>query len=318
MRTKRLQPWSSGVWELAREQHWVVTRAQLMKLGMGSAAIRHRLRNGRLHRVMPGVYAVGRPEVDSRGRWMAAVLACGPHAFLSHQSAAALLGIRAERPGLIDIVVPDQVFRRRPGIRVHRWAGLVSPSDGSRRWPATGSVDRIPVTGPVPTLVDLAMCLPTAELESAINEASQLDLVDPEALREALDSFPKRPGVARLRRLLDRDTFVLTETRLEQLLLPLARAAGLPLPQTQVWLNGFRVDFYWPDLGLVVEADSLRYHRTAAKQAGDNRRDQAHIAAGLMPLRFTHWQVSHEPEHVRQMLTIAARRLGATAPKRSV
>jgi very-short-patch-repair endonuclease len=313
MGTKKLQPWSGDVWRLARSQHWVVTRAQLMELGLGSEAIRHRLRIGRLHRVMRGVYAVGRPEVDSRGRWMAAVLACGPQALLSHHSAAALLRIRDERPGPIDVVVPDHVVRRHSGIRVHRRAGLLSPSDRPARWPASGSVDRIPVTGPVPTLVDLAMGLPSAELEAAVNEANQRNLVDPESLREALDSIPARPGVARLRRLLDRDTFVLTTTRLEQLFLPLARAAGLPLPQTQVWLNNHRVDFYWPDLSLVVEADSFRYHRTPAKQAADNRRDQAHIATGLMPLRFSHWQVRHEPAHVRRMLTIAARRLGPGA-----
>ena len=168
-------------------------------------------------------------------------------------------------------------------------------------------VDRIPVTGPVPTLVDLAICLSKAELEAAVNEASQLDLVDPETLREALDAIPPRPGIVRLRELLDRDTFVLTESRLEQLLLPLARAAGLPLPQTQTYLSSYRVDFYWPDLGLVVEANSLRYHRTPAKQAEDTRRDQAHIAAGRMSVRFTHWQVQHEPNHVREILTIAAR-----------
>jgi very-short-patch-repair endonuclease len=199
---------------------------------------------------------------------------------------------------------------------VHRRAGLLSPGEWSERWPASGFVDRIPVTGPVPTLIDLATCLAMAELEAAVNEASQRDLIDPESLREALDSIPARPGVPRLRRLLDRDTFVLTETRLEQLFLPLARAAGLPLPRTQVWLNGYRVDFYWPELGLIVEADSLRYHRTAAKQAADNRRDQAHIATGLMPLRFSHWQVRHEPAHVRRLLTIAARRLGAGASPR--
>jgi len=153
------------------------------------------------------------------------------------------------------------------------------------------------------------MCISTDELEAAVNEADHRDLIDPESLREALDSVPARPGVARLRRLLDRDTFVLTDTRLEQLFLPLARAAGLSLPQTQVWLNGYRVDFFWPDLRLVVEADSLRYHRTPTKQAADNRRDQAHIVAGLMPLRFTHWQICHEPAQVRKILAIAAQRL---------
>ncbi len=293
----------------------MVTRAQLLGLGLSSEAIRHRLRTGRLHRLWRGVYAVDRWDIDSRGRWMAAVLACGPHALLSHHSAAALLGIREEQPGPIDIVVPAHIRPRHPGIRVHRRAGLLSPGEWSKRWPASGFVDRIPVTGPVITLVDLAMCLPTVELEAAVNEACQRGLVDPESLREALDAIPPRPGVARLRRLLDRDTFVLTDTRLEQLFLPLARAAGLPLPQTQVWLGRYRVDFYWPDLGLVVEADGFRYHRTPAKQAADNRRDQAHIAAGRMALRFSHWQVSREPAYVRGMLTIAQRRLDATAPR---
>jgi very-short-patch-repair endonuclease/predicted transcriptional regulator of viral defense system len=306
MGTKKLEPWSVAVWELARSQHWVVTRTQLMELGLGSEAIRHRLRVGRLHRVMRGVYAVGRPAVDAHGRWMAAVLACGPHARLSHRSAAALWGIRRETPGPIDVVVPAHVARRRPGIRVHRRAGLGSPGRLPEQSPADVSADPIPVTDPVSTIVDLAMCVSPHELEAAVNEADHLDLIDPEALREALDSFPERRGVGRLRRLLDRHTFVLTDTRLEQLFLPHARAAGLPLPQTQVWLNDYRVDFYWPDLGLVVEADSLRYHRTPAKQAADNRRDQAHIAAGLMPLRFTHWQIRHEPRHVRKLLAIAA------------
>jgi very-short-patch-repair endonuclease len=164
------------------------------------------------------------------------------------------------------------------------------------------------VTDPVSTLIDLAMCVSPAELEEAVNEADRLGLVDPEALRTALDAIPPRPGVARLRRLLDRDTFVLTESRLEQLFLPLARTAGLPLPQTQVWLNGYRVDFYWPDLGLVVEVDGLRYHRTPAKQAGDNRRDQAHVAAGRTSLRFSHWQVRYEPGYVRETLATVARR----------
>jgi len=311
MGTKKLPPWSRGVWELAKSQHWVVTRGQLMALGLSAEAIRHQLRTGYLHRIMHGVYAVGRQDLDPCGRWMAAVLACGPPALLSHRSAAALLRIRKEEPGPIDVVVPDHVARRRPGIRVHRRAGLLSPNDWSRRWPASGTVKGIPLTGPVPTLIDLAMCIPAAELEEAVNEANQRELVDPESLREALDAIPARPGIARLRRLLDRDTFVLTDTRLEQLFLPLARAADLPLPQTQVWLNGYRVDFYWPDLGLVVETDSLRYHRTPATQAEDQRRDHAHIAAGRMPLRFTHWQVRYEPDHVRTMLTIAARRRGS-------
>jgi very-short-patch-repair endonuclease len=238
---------------------------------------------------------------------MAAILACGPHALLSHRSAAALLGIRDEGPGPIDVLVPDHVCRRRPGVRLHRRAGV---GPGSARTAAaleSRTAAGVPVTSPVATLIDLAMCISRHELKEAVNEADHRDLVDPESLREALASFPSRSGIARLRRLLDRDMFVRTETRLEQLFLPLARGAGLSLPQTQVWLNGYRVDFYWPDLGLVVEADSLRYHRTPAKQAADNRRNQAHLAAGLTALRFTHWEICNDGGHVLRMLAIAAR-----------
>jgi hypothetical protein len=235
---------------------------------------------------------------------MAAVLACGPQARLSHRSAATLWGIWSERRGgrgPTEVVVPASVARRRPGLRVHR-RGVFNAADGR-------VIDEIPVTDPVTTLVDLAACLPNKQLEAAVNEADHLDLVNPERLRTALDLLPRRPGVARLRALLDAPTFVLTDSDLERLFLPIADAASLPLPRTQVWLNGYRVDFYWPELGLVVEADSLRYHRTPAKQATDNRRDQAHISAGLMPLRFSHWQVRYEPDHVQRTLTTVLKRL---------
>ncbi len=101
----------------------------------------------------------------------------------------------------------------------------------------------------------------------------------------------------------------MTDSELERQFLPLARAAGLPLPLTQQPLNGFRVDFYWPDLGLVVETDGLRYHRTPSQQARDRLRDQAHAAVGLTPLRFTHAQVRFEPNHVRDTLAAVASRL---------
>ncbi len=271
---------------------------------MGREAIRHRLANGRLHPLMRGIYAVGRPQVGTHGRWIAAVLACGPRARLSHRSAATLWGLWSERRGgraPIEVVVPASVARRRPGIRVHR-RGVFDAADGR-------VIDRVPVTDPVSTLVDLATCIPINQVEAAVNEADHLNLVNPEGLRTALDLLPRRPGIARLRALLDAPTFVMTDSELERLFLPIAHVAGLPLPQTQVWLNRYRVDFYWPELGLVVEADSLRYHRTPAIQAADNRRDQAHVSAGLTPLRFSHWQVRHEPDHVRRTLTTVFGRL---------
>lgn len=250
-----------------------------------------------------GVYAVGRPELTRYGRWMAAVLACGPGAVLSHKTAAALWGIFHERSVPIEVAVPVTSGRRCPGVRIHRREKL-SPSDVTSHW-------GIPVMNVALTLIDLACSLDRAQLERAINEADRVDLIDPSALRAALDAYAGRPGVARLRELLDRRTFRLTDSDLERRFLLLVSQVGLPLPLTRQRLNGFRVDFFWPDLRLVVETDGLRYHRTPSQQARDQVRDQAHLAAGFTPLRFTHEQVRYEEEYVRSTLRAVARRLEA-------
>jgi very-short-patch-repair endonuclease len=289
---------SAAAWALVARQHGVIARRQLLALGFSAEAIRHRLATGRLHPLHRGVYAAGRPDVDERGRWMAAVLAAGDGAALSHRSAAALWGLVSAAPGPLHVVVPAEAARRRPGLVVHRRAGLAP-------------VERfgIPVTPPADTLVDLATALPRSGLEAAVNQADVLGLLDPEALRVAVDALGPRPGTRPLRALLDRRTFVLTDSELERRFLPLARAAGLPKPRTQMRTNGWDVDFCWPELGLVVETDGLRYHRTPAEQARDRRRDQDHTAAGLTPLRFTHAQVRFEPAHVQATLAAVAQRL---------
>ncbi len=292
----------SAVWELAERQHGVVTRRQLLELGFSRRAVEHRIARGRLHPVRAGVYAVGRPQLSRHGIWMAAVLACGDEAVLSHASAAALWEIHVHERAGIEVSIPARSVRRPRGIVVHRWAALAD-TDVTRRL-------GIPVTSPLCTLVDLAARLTRNELEAAIKEADRRQLTDPERLRSGLDGTARRPGLAALRTTLDRRTFTLTESELERRFLPLALAAGLTLPQTGRRVNGFRVDFHWPKLGLVVETDGLRYHRTPAQQARDRLRDQAHTAAGMTPLRFTHAQVVFEPEHVRATLAAVGRRLG--------
>jgi very-short-patch-repair endonuclease len=291
----------SGPWALAERQHGVVARTQLLELGLSSRAIEHRISRGRLHPVWRGVYAIGRPRLTVHGRWMAAVLSCGPDAALSHESAAALWDIRPRTGQKIHVSVPAGVARRRPRIVVHRRTEL-----------GTGDVKRrhaIPVTAPIYTLIDIATRVDRDQLEAAINEADKRDLTDPEQLRASLDGQSPRPGIRALRETLDRRTFALTDSELERRFLPLARRAGLPLPQTGRHLNGFKVDFHWPKLGLVVETDGLRYHRTPAQQTRDRVRDHAHAAAGLTPLRFTRAQVVFEPDHVRSTLAAVARRL---------
>jgi very-short-patch-repair endonuclease len=232
---------------------------------------------------------------------MAAVLSCEEGAVLSHRSAAALWGFGAERDARIDVSVPFACFHAPDEVRVHRRYGL-RPEDVSEQ-------SGIPVTSPIRTLLDLAATSRPPAIERAVNEADRLDLVSPEELREALDGYKGERGVARLRTLLDARTFRLTDSELERRFLRLVREADLPTPLTGQHLNGFTVDFYWPDLGLVVETDGLRYHRTAAQQARDRRRDQAHLAAGLTPLRFTHRQVRFEPAYVRLTLLAVANRL---------
>lgn len=286
---------------MARRQHGVVTRRDLLKLGFSSTAIEHRLATGRLRPVSRGVYTVGWPLTDRKQGWMAAVLVCGEGALLSHGSAAALWGIGPEGAGPVDVSIRRHCGVSRPGI-----SARVRP-----RLPERDVTERhgIPVTTPVRTLIDQATELAPNRLERMVNEADKHDVIDPEALREALDDYAGERGIKPLRALLDRLTFRLSDTELEVLFRPIAAKAGLPTPLTKEMVNDFEVDFYWPDLGLVVETDGWRYHRTASAQTRDALRDQIHTASGLTPLRFSHYQVKYEPRHVCDVLSRTAANL---------
>ena len=165
------------------------------------------------------------------------------------------------------------------------------------------------MTSPTRTLVDMSGRLEPAQLEAAINELDKLDLIDPVRLRRDVEQMRGQPGAGVLQRLLDRQVFRLTDSELERRFLRLVRSARLPEPETGQVVNGFRVDFYWPELGLVVETDGLRYHRTSAQQARDRRRDQVHTGAGLTTLRFTHAQVQYERAEVCDLLARVIDRL---------
>jgi very-short-patch-repair endonuclease len=158
-------------------------------------------------------------------------------------------------------------------------------------------------------MIDISRRLEPPDLERAVNEADRLDLIDPESLLDALGAHRGQRGVRALEVLLSRHVFRLTDSELERRFLRLVDRVGLPLPVTGVRLNGFKVDFYWPHLGLVVETDGLRYHRTPAQQARDQLRDQAHVTAGLTALRFTHAQVCFEARYVIATMRAVATRL---------
>jgi very-short-patch-repair endonuclease len=283
--------------DLVRRQHGVIARWQLLERGFNDDSIKHRIEKRWLHPVFAGVYAVGRPEVSRYGMWMAAVLACGPCAVISHESAAALWGVWRYTRELV-VSVPAGCRPRNPGIRVHRRAHIDATAHHG-----------IPVTTPVATVIDLAAGRPRNEVEAALNEADIRGLITIEALREALDVTPRRPGVAKLRMTIDRRTFTFTRSGLERRFLPIAREAGLPKPLTRVYVNGYEVDFFFPDYGLVIETDGGTFHRTPAQQAADRRRDQTHTAAGLTPLRFTHGQIRYERSYVLDIVRTVARRL---------
>jgi hypothetical protein len=296
---------SKQAWELAGRQHGMVARRQLLALGFNAREIEHRVARGRLHLIMRGVYAVGWPRLTPKRRWMAAVLACGEEALLSHRSAAALWEIGPERRGIVDVSVMRRAELRRHGLRVRGRPSLRAES--------VTAYDHIPVTTPLQTLIDLSTELAPIRVERAVNEADKRDLIDPETLRAELDRYVGKPGAKALRTILDKRTFRLSDSDLEILFRPIAMDAGLPLPLSKETVNGFEVDFFFPDLGLVIETDGLRYHRTPSTQTRDARRDRAHTLAGMTPLRFTHHEIKHQPARVRSEL----RQIAATLTRPS-
>ena len=182
---------------------------QLVALGFSEKAIRHRVKTGRLRPVMRGVYSVGRAELSHKGQWMAATLACGEGAFLTHRSAGALFGVCEERNGVIEAGVRVAHPVRVPDLRVRRRPSLPSQD--------VGTLDQIPITSPVRTMVDLSTELPTRQLLRAVNEADKLEVIYADDLRLALEGYSGIPGAKRLVTLLDKDTFVLSDEELERL-----------------------------------------------------------------------------------------------------
>jgi len=287
-------PKFQSLWKLAAAQHGVVSRRQLLDAGLSPSAIRHGITEGRLHRVYAGVYAVGRPELSQLGRWMAAVLACGEAAVLSHASAAELWGVSTTtNKGTSHVTIPSHRKARQPGIRAHRRD--LTPAETATR-------EGIPLTAIATTLVDQAAIVTRNRLEAQINEADKLDLATPDQLRAELERISSRPGIRKLRALLDEGALVLTDSELERMFLRIIERARLPEPRTQARVNGFRVDFYWPDLKLIVETDGVRYHRTPQQQTKDRIRDQRHTAAGYTTLRFTHAQIAKDQAGTRATL----------------
>ncbi len=299
------EAWGVAITELAEGQHGVIAAAQLYSLGLSETQVRTRARNGLLHRIHHGVYAVGRRSLPTRGHWMAALLACRGDALLSHQSAAELWGIR--RPTLgrklappIEVTVVSQGSRSRPGIRVHRCRALPVAERATH--------DRIPVTSPDRTILDLAWRLPRRQLERAVDEAERLRLCDEKDLRLIVKAHKGERGCGAVRRLLDEHAVGSTRTRndFEEAFLSLCRRHRLPQPEVNVPLLDYVVDFLWREAGLVVEVDGRATHGTRRAFQADRDRDGRLAVAGYRVLRFTWWDVTRRPavvaDRVRRML----------------
>lgn len=277
---------------LAARQHGVVSVGQLHEFGLSTAAVHARASVGRLHRVHHGVYAVGHTRLTLRGRWMAAVLAGGEGAVLSHRAALALWDLRPTPSGPIDIAVVAGGRRARKGLRVHCVSAL-PPADRAR-------VDGIPVTSVPRTLLDYATRMRPQWLRLAVEEAERRDLLDGRALDQLLARHRGRAGTAALREAVNQVNGgpAWSRSELERRFLALVRNAGLREPQTNVIVGGDLVDCYWPEAALIVELDSYLFHRGRAQFERDRERDTAQVLAGRTVLRYTDRRLAGEPERV--------------------
>jgi very-short-patch-repair endonuclease len=272
--------------EIAARQHGVVSLKQLEELGLSRYAVAKRAKKGRLHRVHQGVYAVGHRAPSWHGRWMAAVLACGEGAVLSHGSAASLWGLLRPIDGPVHVSTPATSGRsRRPGIHIHRAPSLAEPSPSPSYSPGRGGRrgrllathrDNIPTTTVSRTIKDLraSSLLPSRLVRRAIRQAELKGL--------RLDGIET-----------DR-----TRSDLETAFLALFAHHGIPGPEVNNKLGRWEVDFLWREAKLVVEVDTWTYHRGSVAFEDDHQRDLDLRQQGYAIHRFTDLQLESAPERV--------------------
>ncbi|HEU4461160.1 MAG TPA: DUF559 domain-containing protein [Solirubrobacterales bacterium] len=292
---------------LAKRQHAVVSRKQLLALGFSRRAITGRLQRGHLNAVFLGVYVVGARRISRKGRWMAAVLAAGEGGLLSHRSAARLWGLMSPAAERIDVTcAPGRVVRRQ-GIVAHE--SLIADDERVVR-------DGIPVTSPFRTIFDLAAVVGKRELERAWHEAEVRQLTDRVSLPVLLERYPGRRGTRALRELLGSDEPLgISRNDFEEAFLALIDAYGLPRPRmnADLSLRGrfIEVDALWERHRFAVELDSRGVHGTKKRFETDRQRDRILVAEGWRTMRVTWRQLRDEPDEIAADLKLA---LGQPAP----
>jgi very-short-patch-repair endonuclease len=275
--------------KVAAGQFGVITHAQLVSCGLSRGRIDQRVKAGYLQRLWRGVYSFGHQELTREGRLIAAVLACGPGAVLSHRSATHQWEMLLTAQTTIDVTVPTRAGRaKREGIRLHCVRRL-DPADVTE-------LKGIPITSPGRTLVDLNAVVPERLVERALEQAYILRLLRPGELEGAIERAPGRKTRA-LRRLIaaERRTSTITRSELEERFLALIRRGGLPDPEVNVRLHGYEVDFLWREHRRVIEVDGHAFHSTRQATTRDRRKDDDLEAAGYRVTRFTADQILHDP-----------------------
>jgi hypothetical protein len=285
----------------------VLTRELLLSLGLNTSSITARVRDGRLHRLYRGVYSTIPPSMMRvEAQRVAVVLACGPDAVLSHESAGAFWGMRPHRGTFWSVSIPGNRGRTLPGVRVHQMK--LEPED-------VVFVDGIWVTTPARTLLDLAEVLPTpaAHLPRAIERLEELRLFDLRAIDATMARSPGRRGLRPLADALElHRPGIVTRSGLERMALDLVAAAGLPAPAAHAGVAGIdgEVDLLWAEHGVVVEIDSARYHSGRRAFERDRRKSAELTARGYRVIRVTDRQLTMEPawvaERIRTLLAMAS------------
>ena len=296
MERKNAQP---SLGEVARRQWGVLTRAQLAEAGLRDRGVFEWVSDGRLHRLYRGIYAYGHDRLRVEGRWLAAVLACGPGAVLSHGSAARMWEIRQSNSALIDVTVPSRAGRiRRKGIRIHR-SGRLGPEEVTVR-------NGIPVTTVARTLLDLADVLDLQALRRAVTEAEYTNRFDLTSFNAVVQDNPGR----RTRKLMTaafEGRRHRTRSPLEDRFLRFKGRYGVEEPECNVHVEGYEVDFVWPRVGLVVELDGAAAHGTRAAVRRDRKKDRVLWRAGFRTMRLTDDALDAEEEVLADLVQAGVR-----------
>jgi hypothetical protein len=285
---------------LAASQHGVF---HITQVALSPRAVQHRAAAGHFHRLYAGVYSIApRHLLKREGLWMAAVLACGPGAVLSHRSAAALLELRDWGGTKIDVTVPRRSRRKHHGVKVH-CSTTLSDKDVT-------VVKDIPCTSVARTLLDLAELVTARQLERAFDQAEIAEVLDLKAIEDQLTRNPTRPGAKAVRNVLETHYIGRTPTwsENEEALLAITRALGIPDPECNAFVvlpdggPAIRADFVWRDRRVIVEADSRTWHTSRQRFEQDRVRDQRLTAAGWTIIRTTWKQMTRRPHELRPLL----------------